>query len=276
MKSRLKCFQLFIFFLFDYVAKGHDYVLNITKTGTEDIEGKIVGGEPVSLESFPFQVQIFNYGSMCSGSIINSWTVLTAAHCFDVNKNIHEMRVQAGSRYVYDFNAKIYDVKTFVVHRKYNNTAQFANDIALLFVDGPIQLGNVAKKAILVNNDAWMSPKEKNFKVTGWGWTQYGGPISDLGLMMTHLKFVPSKECSRLHNLKIGKDMFCLYGDGKRDTCKGDSGGGVLWKGLIVGITSHGDGCAKKHKPSVYANVWYFRKWIEHNLYRFYDIMCRR
>lgn len=58
---------------------------------------------------------------------------------------------------------------------------------------------------------------------------QYGGPVSKEGLMMTHLRYVPAQECSDLHKLEITPDMFCLYGDGARDTCKGDSGGGVFW-----------------------------------------------
>lgn len=33
------------------------------------------------------------------------------------------------------------------------------------------------------------------------------------------------------NHIKLGPDMFCLHGDGKRDTCRGDSGGGVLWNG---------------------------------------------
>lgn len=29
-----------------------------------------------------------------------------------------------------------------------------------------------------------------------------------------------------------------------------------------MGIVSHGDGCSNKDKPSIYTNVWYFKKWI--------------
>lgn len=29
-----------------------------------------------------------------------------------------------------------------------------------------------------------------------------------------------------------------------------------------MGIVSHGDGCSNKDKPSIYTNVWFFRKWI--------------
>lgn len=60
---------------------------------------------------------------------------------------------------------------------------------------------------------------------------QYGGELSKKGLMMTYLRFIPNDECGRLHSKTLTIDMFCLYGEGTRDTCKGDSGGGVLWHG---------------------------------------------
>lgn len=57
---------------------------------------KIVGGKEVDLEQYPFAVQFFNLGSLCGGAILNSWAVLTSAHCFDGNKDIDEMVVQIG------------------------------------------------------------------------------------------------------------------------------------------------------------------------------------
>lgn len=33
-----------------------------------------------------------------------------------------------------------------------------------------------------------------------------------------------------------------------------------------MGIVSHGDGCSNKDKPSIYTNVWFFRKWITHKI----------
>ncbi|KAJ0182024.1 hypothetical protein K1T71_002746 [Dendrolimus kikuchii] len=242
----------------------------------ESIFAKIIGGQPVPVESYPFTVQLFNFGALCSGTIIHSWTVLTSAHCMDLNQDTNEMRIQTGSRYVYDFDSTMYKVLSFVIHDNYNNEAQFSNDIALIFVEKPIQLGIKTQKAVLVDNDKWMNHNEKEFIVTGWGWTQYGGPVSELGLMMTHLNYVPRDECGKLHQLKLTSDMFCLYGNGTRDTCKGDSGGGVIWNGMIVGITSHGDGCAKKGKPSIYTNVFLFRDWIREEIEKFLFKYCNQ
>jgi secreted trypsin-like serine protease len=63
---------------------------------TQPLESKIVGGKPAKLGRFPSAVQFFNKGSLCAGTILNSWTVLTAAHCFDVNKIPADMVIQIG------------------------------------------------------------------------------------------------------------------------------------------------------------------------------------
>lgn len=59
-------------------------------------QGKIVGGIPVSFKKFPSTVLFLNLGAQCAGTIINSWTVLTAAHCFDINKDKENMEVEVG------------------------------------------------------------------------------------------------------------------------------------------------------------------------------------
>ncbi|XP_014362023.2 trypsin-1 [Papilio machaon] len=151
----------------------------------------------------------------------------------------------------------------------------FACDIAIIFVNEVITFSSTVKKALLVTNESWMKENNK-LDAAGWGWTKYGGPISDRGLMSTKLQYVPKEKCESMHNIKLTTDMFCLYGDGVRDTCKGDSGGGVMWNGMIAGIVSHGDGCSKKLKPSIYTNVWFFRKWIRSQVKNFVESFCKK
>lgn len=60
------------------------------------VEGKIVGGVPADPSEFPSNVQFFNLGSMCGGSILTVRTIFTAAHCFTSNTDLGCMRVVAG------------------------------------------------------------------------------------------------------------------------------------------------------------------------------------
>ncbi|CAK1550129.1 unnamed protein product [Leptosia nina] len=260
------CVLYYLPFLFGSARAG-DNVLDI-------LEAKIVGGKPVKMESFPFTVKFFNQGALCAGTILNSWSVLSAAHCFDHSKDKTDMLIVVGSRYAYDHDAATYDISHFLIHEDYYKDMPFACDIALIFVTSPIKFGKRSQKALLVNTNLWMNANETHFVATGWGKIKYDGPISELGLMQTELRYVPKKDCEKMHKMKFTSDMFCLYGEGDRDTCKGDSGGGVLWHRMVIGIVSHGDGCAKKDKPSIYANVWYFRKWIQKNVENFITEYC--
>ncbi|CAK1602870.1 unnamed protein product [Parnassius mnemosyne] len=246
-----------------------------TSRSLDEVEGKIVGGKPIAIEKLPFAVQFYNFGNMCSGVILNSWSVLTAAHCFDNNKNIFDMVIEAGYRYMFDYEADVYEVKDFVIHKNYSQAMRFACDIAIIFVNRQFTFGSKVKKALLVTHSKWMKGTEKKFVVNGWGWIKYGGPLSTKGLQKTYLRYVPKGDCEKMHDVNLTADMFCLYGDGVRDTCKGDSGGGVLWNGVVVGIVSHGDGCSRKNSPSIYSNVWYFKKWIRVQIIKFIRRFCR-
>lgn len=77
-----------------------------------------------------------------------------------------------GSRYVYDFNADTYGTHSLVIHHRYNETQNFACDIALVFLERPMRFSKNMKKGILASNAKWMNRREFNFTVTGWGWTK--------------------------------------------------------------------------------------------------------
>lgn len=55
--------------------------------------------------------------------------------------------------------------------------------------------------------------------------------MKEIGLQKVHLHYVDRDKCEAANKLEIAPEMFCLYGHGERDTCRGDSGGGILWKG---------------------------------------------
>ncbi|XP_063376817.1 chymotrypsin-1-like [Cydia fagiglandana] len=272
-QSRYTCFGfLFLVLITQTLCHKHRHKHAHVLT----IEGKIVGGKPVPIEKFPHMAQLLNGGALCAGTILSSWAIMTAAHCFEFNQDIDDMEIHVGARYTYDSNAEVYDIWYFIIHEDYSKVMPFSCDIALIFVKQPVKFSVKTKKAVIANSDKWMVQGATHFSATGWGWIKYNGPLSSHGLMTTSLRYVPLDKCGQLHNLTMSEDMFCLYGNGKYDTCKGDSGGGVEWNGMVVGIVSHGDGCAQKDKPSVYANVWYLRSWVQKKLFEFQNEFCNK
>ena len=112
--------------------------------------------------------------------------------------------------------------------------------------------------------------------VLGWGRTAEGGQMSD-DLRMVRVPFSDQADCEASYS-KVGFALdttgFCAgFRTGGFDSCQGDSGGGVVYRprspdgrlrpgpGILVGVVSWGEGCARYGLPGIYADtlqqVWF-------------------
>ena len=75
---------------------------------------------------------------------------------------------------------------------------------------------------------------------------------------------VASSNMSDLVTLLVFKTLF-----GGRDSCQGDFGGPLYrfyWgPAYLVGVVSHGVGCAKFNESGFYTDVFKYKKWILKN-----------
>jgi hypothetical protein len=105
----------------------------------------------------------------------------------------------------------------------------------------------------------------------GWGHTKKYGRISDT-LKSVQLPIMSNHDCRTKTSYlewQIKDRMVCAgYPSGIKDTCSGDSGGplsapdSATHRHILVGLTSHGKGCAERNHPGIYAKVSEFLDWI--------------
>ncbi|KPI94660.1 Trypsin, partial [Papilio xuthus] len=86
------------------------------------------------LEEVPHHVLIIYSNLFCSGSLVSSITVVTAASCFWKNTD-EKVMVKIGSNILSD-GENIYNVDSIKIHEYYKHLCDTDNDIALLLLKG--------------------------------------------------------------------------------------------------------------------------------------------
>ena len=269
---------------------------------------KIIGGISSTVNEIPWQAYLnitFADGELtgttyvCGGVVISADAVLTAAHCLRKEGEtvaVDNLRVWAGFNSIFRFNSlNAVPVKEVVIHPSYNSS-RFANDIAIIKLDGPLpeQVSSIKMADRLTQDQAdnafangWVanSQREANLLVSGWGSTELTS-LFDSGafnLQQTLLSGVPDTACDSMWGANINSGDYPIFlcagsvaPDLGRDSCFGDSGGPLVWKdpqvaadsdfGLrLVGLVSFGEGCAGA-LPGVYTEVAAYQAWIESEL----------
>ncbi len=190
--------------------------------------------------------------SYCTGLLIAPDVVLTAAHCVDSEPD--KLKIQ-----VY-FETRAVDVKSFVMHPEYEELKNFQrhgkpdisggyNDIALLFLSESM---SQITPALLPVQDYHLKNDAK-LLMAGYG---HLGPNQENEDEDLYFVEVQAKEISK-GRLSI---------DGKRTSCRGDSGGPLLLRRgdrwMSVGVISIGD-CINE---ATHMRTSRFSDWIQEQI----------
>ncbi|KAM9817528.1 hyaluronan-binding protein 2 [Neosynchiropus ocellatus] len=243
---------------------------------------RIFGGKKSLPGAHPWQVSVQTrdlnsqgaFGHICGGTLLDSCWVLTAAHCI---KSGVEMQVMVGGVDLVksEHFKQVVPVEKAFVHEAYRESpSALHNDIAMLklkFTDKPL----CARETRFVKTACLPSQPFLNGSecvISGWGVTEtqrYGTNQ----LLDTQVVLISQEKCRAPHvyGTALDDSMFCAGNlKGGVDSCQGDSGGPLVCEKdgthYLVGVVSWGDGCGKKYKPGVYANVRRFTDWISHYL----------
>ncbi|GFO26462.1 serine protease [Plakobranchus ocellatus] len=216
------------------------------------------------------QVSLRSYTSgkhhTCGGILIDSKWILTAAHCFDGNKNPWAWNAILGEfdRAVTDGLERLVKVDTLYTHSGFVLGA--GNDIALLEIVPPVSdFTQYIRPACLPGNGEKFTAQ--TCVVSGWGSDTQGGYTSRT-LQKVSLPVLSPDTCNFLFGHPLASGEFCAgYRQGGKDACQGDSGGPMVcyrdgvWK--AAGVVSWGYGCANAYLPGVYTNISFYIPWIQ-------------
>jgi len=248
---------------------------------TYESSSRIIGGTPVAEGKYPFFVQ---WGT-CGGSLIHKDVVLTAAHCFEENKNIRHVYINVITRNnnPWKVSTEEIGIKGYDLHPKFNYK-KGTNDFMLLFLKK-----NGGPTIQLAFGDTWLN-KLKTVTVIGMGYTTNPakGQVSDV-LREVDLGVASPQDCidawkapNSQSDKKFDKtSQLCLEGNKSKDSCHGDSGGPVFFKDksgkfLQIAVVSYGDGDCDGKVPSVNGLVTPLKQWILDSICKYsnYNVGC--
>lgn len=126
-----------------FIALGSAAVPRDSLSFTKDKEPKIVNGTDATTEEFPFIVSIqwiYNETAAfhsCGGSVLNSWWVLTAAHCLEDTEPEEYLIEYSTTEISYgSIGSKVAYAEQLIMHEGYDEDLD--NDIGLIKVKTPM------------------------------------------------------------------------------------------------------------------------------------------
>lgn len=189
------------------------------------LNGRIVGGNDTTIEEYPWQISMTNFGShRCGGAILTTTKIVTAAHCVR-GVQIPYVGIRAGSSLRTSGGVEIL-VRRIIEHENYNVPIYFDNDVALMFLESPLTFGS-GIQAIAMPPQGLVVEHGTDARVSGWGALSQGGSPPEI-LQVVTVPIVSNDICGDAYiELNPITDGMICAGDlelGGRDACQGDSG----------------------------------------------------
>lgn len=257
-----------------YLCKSGNYIP--ASASKRSLQKRFIDSKNAKLEDFPYIVYIESAfkddsdkleANGCSGSIINKWYVVTAAHCvFKSKLKPVEINVRAGSLYRL-YEGSEHSVECCKIHDKYDEKT-LDNDIAALKLREPIVLdGNPTRPIDLIHpGDISSSSFFTPAKSASWGcYSENLMKTPTERLRRVRLHVVNTKKCDECYKQKLGSGRICAAKDTDFQGCAalGDSGSPLVVGDRLAGIaiSAHANrGC-----PDIYIDVLHHYYWIKRN-----------
>ncbi|KAJ8946729.1 hypothetical protein NQ318_020823 [Aromia moschata] len=237
---------------------------------TSALDERIIGGINATIIDYPYALQIEYYELVCGGVLVASNWALTAGHCLnDRDTEVFIIRVGTTDR---GSGGETFEIAEIVYHPQYN-WEHDDYDAVLLRLNATVS--SPYAQIIEMVPQGSLLPQGENITVVGWGWINedYHDPDDDNfpdTLQQLDLPILDDETCNAtLSEYGIYTDrMFCAgYLKGGKGFCNADNGGPVLYKGLLIGIASWTDNCARALRPGVFTKISSIRSWIDNVIF---------
>nr|NP_611971.1 uncharacterized protein Dmel_CG3650 [Drosophila melanogaster]AAF47281.1 uncharacterized protein Dmel_CG3650 [Drosophila melanogaster] len=222
------------------------------------IQPRIVGGTTTTLSAVGgFVVNLRYDGTFyCGGSLVTSSHVVTAAHCLK-GYQASRITVQGGVSKLSQSGVVRRVARYFIPNGFSSSSLNW--DVGVIRLQSALTGSGIT--TIPLCQVQW---NPGNYmRVSGWGTTRYGNSSPSNQLRTVRIQLIRKKVCQRAYQGRdtLTASTFCARTGGK-DSCSGDSGGGVIFKNQLCGIVSWGLGCANAQYPGVYTSVHRVRSFI--------------
>ena len=206
----------------------------------------------------------------CGGTLITNCHVLTAGHC--IGRYGANAAVLINARNPYDTsNNGAPKWKTTIesewAHPSYVSGAK-PNDLGILKLTYcvPDNMLSQLPPATLATS---LPSDGTQCTVAGFGRMDPDVSTKPTVMQAVTVDKISDSLCTQAYGSVIDSTQFCAgIWSGGKDSCQGDSGGG-MYQGTfpssqtLIGVVSWGSGCAEAEKPGVYASVPFFISWIK-------------
>ena len=176
----------------------------------------------IPLRTAPYTVQIEisideTHIVFCGGSIISSFTILTAAHCtFEINNT--DITVRVGS--AFNFGGEIFKVAKIVNYPMFE-PYNMSFDIALLHLRSPIKLLAQTKETVKLPKQNEIFADDTNVLVSGWGATQ-NLRETNKKLRAVLVPIVNQEKCKQSYPELTDMNLCAgIFDKGGKDSCQG-------------------------------------------------------
>lgn len=247
--------SIMIFIIFGFISATSAYA-NTPAT-------YIVGGTTVNSAPSWMAALWITTGSnvgFCSGTLIDSQWIMTAAHCVDVTDSQGHAPIITAVIGQADLSVITSQavVDSIIVYSGYDSSTMYG-DIALLHLTTPQYNQTIT---LPYSNESAYLVTGVQMRVYGWGETN-AGVIEENASATNFLQ--TTTLTYRGFDSNFPDHIFA--GDYGKDTCFGDSGSPLLYGGIQYGITSFGFEATCAIEPrGGYTDVSYYSRWIDNTL----------